>query len=120
MKEITLEDVHNLIVEHVKDEERLLLVEGMRMDAIERDLRPIIKMYYAIVGSSAVSVFLMSIFIWIMVEKNTDIRQVQKELQTHSIQINETLTILKIKIQQDDARHSAIDRSVDNIHGHKN
>ena len=116
--EITLRDVHGLITEHIKDEERLLVVEGMRMEAIERDLRPILKMYYAIIGSSAVSVLLMSIFVWIMVEKNTDIKEVQKTLQAHSIQISETLTILKMKIMQDDDRHKAIDAATGLGHGH--
>ena len=113
-----MRDVHGLITDHIKDEERLLIVEGMRMEAIERDLRPILKMYYAIIGSSAVSIALLGIFVWIMVEKNTDIKEVQKTLNAHSIQINETLIILKMKITQDDDRHKAIDAATGLGHGH--
>ena len=117
---MTIKSVHDLIAEHIKDEERLLMVDGMRMEAIERDLRPLLKMYYAIVGSASVGVMLMAIFVWIMVEKNTDIKDVQKSIQAHSIQINETLTILKIKIEQDNNRHRAIDAAATTgNHGHQ-
>ena len=119
MHGVTLESLHTLIAEHIKDEDRLLIVEGMRMEAIERDLRPLVKMYYAIVGSAFVSTALMGIFVWIMVEKNSDIREVQKSIQLHSLQINETLTILKMKITQDEERHRAIDAAASkSIHGH--
>ena len=117
--EATIKDVHDMVGEHIKDHERLIVVEGMRMEAIERDLRPLLKMYYAIVGSTAVGAMLMAIFVWIMVEKNADIKEIQKSIQAHSIQINETLTILKIKIESDDKRHGAVDAiSRENNHGH--
>ena len=102
-----------------------------RMDAIEKDLAVISGIVtkadgfilatqiatkaIIIVGSA-----LICLIIWVAKEKNTEFLRMQDSIDTHSLQINETLVILRATISANDKRHGAIDSVTGPGYGHAN
>tara|TARA_R110000822_G_scaffold21497_1_gene67950 strand:+ start:187 stop:555 length:369 start_codon:yes stop_codon:yes gene_type:complete len=68
--------------------------------------------------SSFVFAGILSIFVWILLEKNGEFKEMQKSIVLHSIQINETLIILKSTIEKNDRRHGEIDAATGPGYGH--
>ena len=87
-----------------------------RMDEIETDLKAIggiVAPLQGFVNTMKVASVLLAAFItlltWVFVEKNADIKEMQKSLNVHSTQINETLTVLKLHMAQNAKEHDAMD-----------
>ena len=96
-----------------------------RMEAIEQELRSIagvVKMADGFLAAmkyvGVVASLLLSVFIWIMLEKNDDIKAMQLILNTHSVQIDKTIAMLEMTIQKTDERHRMIDAAEGPNHGH--
>jgi len=73
---------------------------------------------HTLAWSSIVSAGILSIFVWVLLEKNGDFKEMQKSIVSHSIQINEMLIILKANIEKNDRRHGEIDASTGPGYGH--
>ena len=114
-----------------QDEAREVLTDRIfkdgskRMDEIEKDLSMIsglVQTADGFIKAVRITAYVCGVFVallgWVFIEKNNDIKTLQVQGNAHSIQINETLTILKLKITQDDERHKAIDAATGLGHGH--
>ena len=69
--------------------------------------------------AAAIFSTLLVVLTWIFIEKNNDIKAMQLTLNQHSIQINETLTVVKGMLELDKRQQTAIDRNTDLINGHR-
>ena len=129
--EFVTEVQEHILKEEAREEQTIkVFLEGAkRMDAIEHDLSTIsgviskadgfilaaqwTSKIVAIVGTA-----LIVTIMWIAKEKNDQFTKVQERIEALSIQSNETLIVLKMKINQDDKRHGEIDAAAGLGHGH--
>jgi hypothetical protein len=58
---------------------------------------------------------LMAIVAWVLNEKNSDIKAMQQVLNQHSVQINETLVVVKMMLEADRRQQDNLDR----LNGHQ-
>jgi len=72
----------------------------------------------ALTWSTLLCASFISLFVWVLSEKNGEFKEMQKSIVSHSIQINETLIILKSNIEKNDKRHNEIDLVTGSSHGH--
>ena len=121
----------HILKEEAREEQTAkIFIEGTkRMDAIEHDLNTISGVISKADGfilaaqwTSKVVVLvgtaLIVTIVWIAKEKNEQFIKVQERIEALSLQSNETLTVLKMKIVQDDKRHGEIDAAAGLGHGH--
>ena len=54
---------------------------------------------------------LVTVLIWIFLEKNSDIKAMQATLNDHSVQISKTLALLEVVINNDKRQQDQIDRA---------
>ena len=105
--------------------DRIFKDGSQRMDEIERDLAAIsgvVKTADGFIQAVKVSSYVGGMFValltWVFVEKNNDIKTLQKLGNEHSVQISETIAILKADIAANDTRHKSIDAATGPGHGH--
>ena len=56
---------------------------------------------------------LLGVMVWVFAEKNSDIRAMQSTLNQHSMQINETLVILKTDLEAGKRDRDLLDKHID-------
>lgn len=105
--------------------DRIFKDGSKRMDEIEKDVSMIsalVQTADGFVKAVRITAYVCGVFVallgWVFVEKNNDIKTLQVQGNAHTMQINETLTVLKLKITQDDDRNKAIDATGGLGHGH--
>jgi hypothetical protein len=76
---------------HMAREEDRLKEGETRMDRIEEDLRPIKKMYYALIGSSAIGGFLLMTLLYIYSQDKGDLKDMQQILYRQGTAIEKLL-----------------------------
>ncbi len=59
----------------------------------------------------AILAALFSVLVWIFIQKSDDIKAMQQTLNQHSIQISETLVILKTAIENDRRQQDSIEQT---------
>ena len=124
--------------DHIKAEEtrdsqteKIFKRGAERMDAIEKDLAVISGIVtkadgFILAAQIATRVIivvgaaLIATLLWVAKEKNTEFLRMQDSIDTHSLQINETLVILRATINANDKRHNAIDSVTGPGYGHAN
>ena len=67
----------------------------------------------ASVTFSALMGILIGLLIWVFAEKNADIRAMQFSINQHSLQINETLTLLKAEIDNGKRDREVLEKHID-------
>ena len=59
--------------------------------------------------------FILSLVIWIVLEKNADIKAMQGTLQAHSVQIERTLVMLENVVNSDKRQQERIDKNTERL-----
>ena len=67
------------LMEHMKAEDTKFCAGEERMDRIEEDLRPIKKMYWAVIGSASVGILLLAALIYIYQTDKMEYREGRQE-----------------------------------------
>lgn len=100
---------------HIKEEEALFKAGDDRMKAIEEDLRPIRKMYWAVVGSATVGLMLLATVVFFYQADRNDFRDMQKVLHKQGSAI-EVLISNHQELEKDVRReHSAFERDIEKL-----
>ena len=82
------------------------MVEKLKTHIIEEDA-----LFKSLRIAAAIFSTLLVVLTWIFVEKNNDIKAMQLILNQHSIQINETLVVVKSMLEADRRQQAGIDRN---------
>lgn len=96
---------------HMTSEENKFLEGSARMDRIEKDLQPIKKMYWAIVGSAGVGAgvgaLLLCLLTYVYIADKSEFKEVQKAIL---IQGNAIERLLSVQQSMDNSHRRDIDR----------
>lgn len=100
---------------HIKEEEALFRAGHERMEAIEADLRPIRKMYWAVVGSATVGAALLATIVFFYQSDRADFREMQKVLHDQGAAIK-VLIASHQNLDSDVRReHSVFERDIEKL-----
>ncbi len=95
-----------MLTDHIEREENQFKRGEDRMERIEQDLQPIKKMYWALVGSSAVMALLLSTVLYIYSEDKSGARLMQEAIYKQGIAI-EKLLQSHTELEKDYRRYQA-------------
>jgi hypothetical protein len=73
-------DFWQRLYNHMTDEDTKFLEGRARMDRIEEDLRPIKKMYWAVVGSAGIGTLMLMLLLYIYAADKAEFKDVQKAI----------------------------------------
>lgn len=93
-----------------------------RMDDIEKDLNAISKVVATVNGfllsmkfTIGIAAAFLGLFGWVLLEKNSDIKEIQKTLMEHTIQNTEMLTLLKGEMRKNEEQQKRIETNTERI-----
>ncbi len=90
-----------------------------RMERIEEDLRPLNKMYWAVMGSTVVGTALIGLLIFIYQNDRSDVKAMQDAIYKQGTNI-EKLIQSHQELEKDMRREfTRIDKEIDRNHGHR-
>lgn len=104
---------------HVRQEEALFRAGDARMAAIEADLRPIRKMYWAVVGSAVVGTLLLATVVFFYKSDREDFRHMQTVLHEQGAAIKVLIASHSNLQRENDREHDRFNSSISRIEERK-
>lgn len=113
-KSVTLESINDTLTAHITSEEETFERGEKRMDDIERDLQPLQKMYYAIIGSGTVASILIGVLVFIYMSDRSEMKTMSQAIHTQGMAIERLLVTTNNIITLQEKDLARLDRHIEN------
>lgn len=116
---VTPETLHALLTSHISDEEDMFRRGEERMRAIEGELAPLKKMYWAVIGSAGVGSILLTLLVSFYAADRSEMKELSKAVLAQGLVLERIVTEIGNMKRIDDEGRKAIESLRDQLTGHE-